>query len=303
VLANAIDLDGDNLVISNASATIGSVVITTTQRLHYTPLLGFDGTDTISFTISDNLGGTVNGEVTINIEAYEVIAVVNKSSGGAIGVWSLLILSLLVFRNKKLYVVLASSLFFLSGMTTAQTKNITIDVSIGKSKVDQSANDIRDGLPTEASLLDYDKKSTSFAVGISYQFMDDLAFQVQYVDLGDTTVSIEGNTLVPEDLHEEISEVGPLLVKGIRTGLSYSWWQTDDWYSLAKIGLFIWKSHHDSQFADQLIRNSDSATDLYLGATAGYVITEKITIELNYSRYILTRNKVDNLMLGINYHF
>ncbi|WP_156420245.1 Ig-like domain-containing protein, partial [Rheinheimera sp. EpRS3] len=81
VLANATDADGDALSISSASAQSGSVTITAAQTLHYTPQAGFAGTDTISFTVTDNRGGSVNGEVTISITAYEVITVVNKSSG------------------------------------------------------------------------------------------------------------------------------------------------------------------------------------------------------------------------------
>ena len=99
VLANATDADGDALSISSASAQHGTVTITAAQTLRYTPQAGFAGTDTISFTVTDNRGGSVNGEVTISITAYEVITVVNKSSGGALYGWPLLLLVALAVIN------------------------------------------------------------------------------------------------------------------------------------------------------------------------------------------------------------
>ena len=303
VLANATDPDDDNIVISDASAQEGSVIITSTNTLRYTPKIGFDGQDSISFTVSDERGGTDTGEVIINIKAYEIITVNNKSSGGAMGVWSLVVLSILALRRRKFSLTLFSSLLLFSSIVTAQSNSFAVDGFIGKSEVRQSTNDIQANLPTTATVLRYDKDSSSFALGISYSLTERLALQAHYVDLGEASLSLEGDTLTPEQLHKELSTAGPLLVKGIRSGLNYHWWQTDDWSSSVQVGIFSWWSNSHSLLGEQLIRNSDSNTDLYLGATLGYALTNQLTLKLNFSRYTLTNNKIDSLMLGVSYHF
>ncbi|RLV60291.1 retention module-containing protein [Parashewanella curva] len=68
VLSNDSDVDGDSLTISNPSvdAAQGSVQIVN-GRLLFTPAENFNGTATISYTISDGNGGTDTATVTVNV--------------------------------------------------------------------------------------------------------------------------------------------------------------------------------------------------------------------------------------------
>ncbi|NTS75633.1 tandem-95 repeat protein [Catenovulum sp. SM1970] len=67
VLANDIDVDGDDLTITQASASNGQVVINNDGTLTYTPNNNFTGSDSISYTVSDGNGGiaTANAVVTV----------------------------------------------------------------------------------------------------------------------------------------------------------------------------------------------------------------------------------------------
>jgi large repetitive protein len=69
VLANDRDPDGDPLTVTTASAVNGSVVINPDGTLRYTPNANFNGTDTITYTISDGQGGTSTARVTVTINA------------------------------------------------------------------------------------------------------------------------------------------------------------------------------------------------------------------------------------------
>ncbi len=70
VLANDSDADGDPLTVTAATAANGSVTIDpVTSALTYTPNLGFSGTDTISYTVSDGAGGTAAGTAIIVVSA------------------------------------------------------------------------------------------------------------------------------------------------------------------------------------------------------------------------------------------
>ncbi|XQW84544.1 Ig-like domain-containing protein [Thalassotalea piscium] len=83
VLANDSDAENDELIITSASAEQGSVVISN-NVLFYTPSVGFEGVDTLSYSITDNNGGESQGqvEITLTIKSTEIISVPKKSSGG-----------------------------------------------------------------------------------------------------------------------------------------------------------------------------------------------------------------------------
>jgi hypothetical protein len=71
LLAQASDADGDPLVITNAdsvSANGGAVVLDNPDGIiTYTPALNYVGSDSFTYTVSDNWGGTVVVTVTVNV--------------------------------------------------------------------------------------------------------------------------------------------------------------------------------------------------------------------------------------------
>jgi CshA-type fibril repeat protein len=77
VLTNDSDPDGDALVVLNASATNGQIVIGAGGVLTYTPNTNFNGTDTITYTISDGQGGTDTATVTVTVTPVNDAPVAN----------------------------------------------------------------------------------------------------------------------------------------------------------------------------------------------------------------------------------
>ncbi len=69
VLANDVDPDGDTLTVTTASADNGAVVINADGTLTYTPDANFNGTDTITYVISDGQGGNSTSTVTVTVGA------------------------------------------------------------------------------------------------------------------------------------------------------------------------------------------------------------------------------------------
>ena len=67
VLANDRDPDGDPLSVVSAVAANGTVTINANGTLNYTPNKDFNGTDTITYTISDGQGGTATAKVTVTV--------------------------------------------------------------------------------------------------------------------------------------------------------------------------------------------------------------------------------------------
>ncbi|WP_226570918.1 cadherin-like domain-containing protein [Mangrovibacter yixingensis] len=69
VLSTASDVEGDSLTVTSASAANGTVIINADGSLTYTPAANYNGSDTITYTISDGNGGTVTGTVAMTVTA------------------------------------------------------------------------------------------------------------------------------------------------------------------------------------------------------------------------------------------
>ena len=65
VLANDIDVDGDALRVTVATSDDGAVVINPDGTIEFSPNPGFEGAATISYTITDDNGGTDTAEVVV----------------------------------------------------------------------------------------------------------------------------------------------------------------------------------------------------------------------------------------------
>ncbi|WP_189431617.1 Ig-like domain-containing protein, partial [Alishewanella longhuensis] len=300
VLKSASDPDGDALIISSVSAQKGTVTITASQSLRYVPLTGYAGTDTISFTVSDQRGGSASGTVTIAITAYEVVTVTNKSSGGAMGSWLLLLAVLLVFRRGY------SSVFFIV-LISAVSFNVhaqwSADIQVGHSNSRMSAADLSVKLPAEGRLVAYDDNSSSWALGGQYQLTERLAAQLHYVDLGETSVTLSGETLTPDQYHQAVSDLGPLFASGIRAGLSYTLWQRQQWQFQVQTGMFFWRSKQESVWNSTVITHKNNDNDWYWGGQLGYAFNQRLALQVSFNRYRLASNQVDNVMLGVNFSF
>ncbi|WP_252949809.1 Ig-like domain-containing protein [Pseudoalteromonas shioyasakiensis] len=97
ILANVTDDDNNDFTIISASADNGTVVINDDGTITYTPNVGFDGTDTVTFIISDGDGGTTQGQFNVVVKAYKQVNVEHKTSGGALPLSLISLLLLLMF--------------------------------------------------------------------------------------------------------------------------------------------------------------------------------------------------------------
>ncbi|WP_462181916.1 Ig-like domain-containing protein [Pseudoalteromonas gelatinilytica] len=97
ILAYVTDDDNNDFTIISASADNGTVVINNNGSLTYTPNVGFDGTDTVTFIISDGDGGITQGQFNVIVKAYKQVNVQHKTSGGALPLNLISLLLLLMF--------------------------------------------------------------------------------------------------------------------------------------------------------------------------------------------------------------
>ena len=75
VLANDTDADGDPLTVTAVSAANGTVTILPDGTVRYVPDPNFNGTDTVTYTISDGQGGFATSTVTVTVNPVNDVPV------------------------------------------------------------------------------------------------------------------------------------------------------------------------------------------------------------------------------------
>ncbi|HUW46385.1 MAG TPA: tandem-95 repeat protein [Dehalococcoidia bacterium] len=77
VLNNDFDIDGDTLTVDSITQGTNGLVANNGSYVTYTPAIGFNGTDSFNYTVSDGNGGTDTATVTVNITVIEMPASIN----------------------------------------------------------------------------------------------------------------------------------------------------------------------------------------------------------------------------------
>ena len=300
VLANDTDVDGNSLKVTSASAVQGTVAIEADQRLRYTPKPGFDGVDTISYSISDGFGGTATAQVRITITAYKEVVVTNKSSGGSMTLWTLLLFgTVVVLRRKSVVAALAILLF----SPISQAADWYLQGSAGQSTADSQQNSLAAGLPAGTALTAFDKSDFSYGLGVGYQLHPVVAIEVGYQDLGDASSQISGESLTPGQYHQLLKAVSPVLVGGVNAALRFTLWQEDRWRLELPVGVFFWDSEIKSRMNSTELRTETDGNDWLFGLQLHYKLTNQWQLGGGYQQINLAPNDVKSWLLSVRYHF
>ncbi|MFV7666244.1 Ig-like domain-containing protein [Shewanella algae] len=305
VLSTASDPDGDSLTLESAVAQSGSVSITTSQTLSYQPKTGFAGTDIISFSVSDGNGASATAQVVVTVTAYQEVVVENRSSGGAVAPWALALMLLMAgFRRLSLRLASLPLLLLLAiGVSFNAQARWSVNLNLGYSHARLSESDINKALPAEVKLTELDKDDFAWSVALNYQASDAWALQFGYLDLGETSLMLAGSTLDPQALQQSLANLGPQLASGVTAGAEYRLWRYRDWSFSLNGGIFIWESDFSSQWLQQELRYDDSGVDFYWGLGSQYQLSEQWAIRADYRRYMLDRNQVDGVFIGLEFFF
>ncbi|MEL4471575.1 Ig-like domain-containing protein [Shewanella algae] len=305
VLSTASDPDGDSLTLESAVAQSGSVSITTSQTLSYQPKTGFAGTDIISFSVSDGNGASATAQVVVTVTAYQEVVVENRSSGGAVAPWALALMLLMAgFRRLSLRLASLPLLLLLAiGVSFNAQARWSVNLNLGYSHARLSESDINQALPAEVKLTELDKDDFAWSMALNYQVNDAWALQFGYLDLGETSLMLAGSTLDPQALQQSLANLGPQLASGVTAGAEYRFWRYRDWSFSLNGGIFVWESDFSSQWQQQELRYDDSGVDFYWGLGGQYQLSEQWAIRADYRRYMLDRNQVDGVFLGLEFFF
>jgi len=301
VLANDKDDDGQRLTISTASAEQGSVTISADQKLLYTPKRGFNGVDTIRYSIQDGVGGSASAEVKVTVQAYVDVLINNKSSGGgSLTLWLVLGLAAVVVLRRKPR-LLASAMLLLAPASQA-TGDWYGQVGVGLSRADVLESRLATQAPAGV-LLEFDKKSQSYSLNLGYQWLPRLGLELGYLDLGNAGVNIKSDSLAPAQYHELVKAVSPVLVDGWTLAARWSLWQNDSFRLELPVGMMRWDSSIRSQMGDSVKKTTDQGTDLFYGLQLNYQFAADWQLAVAVQELDLAPNAVSHWQLLLRYQF
>ncbi|MBY0417968.1 MAG: tandem-95 repeat protein, partial [Pararheinheimera sp.] len=301
VLSNDTDADGDVLTVSAASALQGSVIIEADQRLRYTPKAGFDGVDTISYTVIDSSGDTATASVSVTVRAYQNVVVDNKSSGGSMTWWMGMVLAgAVMVRRRSVFGFVTVAL--LSFSPFSQGEDWYLQGSVGQSKADQKQSRLVEELPS-GTITAFDDSDTLYGITLGYQLHPYFALEMGYQDSGEASSQISGDSLTPEQYHELVKAVSPVLVDGWTVAARFTLWQNEQWDLEVPLGILNWDSEIESTMDDTTLYTERDGNDWFLGVQLNYQVAEDWKLGLGYQQLELDANDVSSWLLSARYDF
>ena len=303
ILKNDTDEDGDTLKIISASAIHGSTAIVN-NSIQYTPAIGFDGTDTVTYIISDNKEGEASAKVSVSVDAFESATVVNESkSSGSMSLFTLLLLPLAFVRRVKSIKLLAGTILMSSLMVLPAKAEWGLTASVGQATAHVSKGELNRALGSlDAQITALDDSDTSWKLGVVYQVNKNWFMDVSYQSLGDFSASIDGMTLDGNAFKHAVSKVQPITAGGTSVAVGYQYFINDQWYLGASSGVLVWKSDNKT-YSQGLatINREENGTDLYFGIELGYQLSDNMSAGLGYTYYGLKQHDISSVGLTVKY--
>lgn len=303
VLSNDSDPDGNVLTLVSATAQQGAVSVES-NKLRYIPKAGFDGVDTVTYLISDGLGGEATGQVLITVKAYQEVVIDNKSGGGGMSLWALgLIITAGLIRRRELHKAVLGAVLLAGTVSQANgADNWYVEGFVGQAQVDSSRRDLQ---PQAAAgvVTSVDDKDTAFGLSVGYQWTPMVAIELGYADFGNGSARIEGASLTPAQYHEQVKAVTPVLADGVMLGLRFTLLQHDAWRFEMPIGLFRWQADISSTMGNSRLTTELDGTDWYAGVRFSYQVSDAWSVGLGYQYVDIDPNDFLSYQLNLRYQF
>ncbi|WP_061783251.1 Ig-like domain-containing protein [Shewanella putrefaciens] len=304
VLSNDSDPDGNSLTLISATAQQG-VVSVESNKLRYIPKTGFDGVDTVSYRISDGFGGEATGQVFVTVKAYQDVVIDNKSGGGSVSLGALILLLAGGLIRRRAWHLLGVVLLLVGMVNPVNAANEGYwyaEGFIGQAQVDNGKRVLQPQAGAGA-VTSVDTTDTAIGVSVGYQWTPLVAVELGYADFGNGSARIEGASLTPEQYHEQVKGVTPVLADGVTLGLRFTLLQHEAWRFEVPIGLFRWQADISSTMGNSRLTTALDGTDWYAGVRFSYQFTESWSVGLGYQYVDIEPNDFLSYQLNLRYQF
>ncbi len=155
---------------------------------------------------------------------------------------------------------------------------------------------------TSADIQSEDAQDTSWSIDGACYLSDSLALTLGYVDQGEGVAVLEADTLTPTQYHAQVSDIAPLLTQGVTLGGAFRFWHNGAWSASLDAGIYAWDAEIESRTAGATLRSSFDGTDMYLGLSGQYSLSDNWGAGVRYRRYQLDE-AINEWSLGLSYRF
>ncbi|HED64583.1 MAG TPA: hypothetical protein ENJ09_03405 [Planctomycetes bacterium] len=171
--------------------------------------------------------------------------------------------------------------------------------STGDSSADLDRALAKRGYSTDSSLDDSD---SAYNIYGGYRFESSFAVELGYVNLGQTSSTINAT---PPDLNlflDDVADVHPVLGRGFQ--LCGRWFAVDrERVNLSvSAGFWVWNADIDAQAGTGEVSRSDrSGIDPTIGVAATLGLTDRLDLRAAWDRYYLDGDSADAFWLGVQW--
>lgn len=183
-----------------------------------------------------------------------------------------------------------------------------LSASIGSANANASSNALEQGLAVDGftATATLDDTDTGWRIVGGWQFHDNVALEIGYVDFGDMQYSVNTTTADPDGFVAALAARTPLMSSGYTVGLTATMpipgMSAGSPYVIARGGLYIWDSEETFTGGTTPVRRSDNGTDFTFGLGVGFQVSDEVDVELTWERFG-SDTKVNFLNIGARYRF
>lgn len=178
----------------------------------------------------------------------------------------------------------------------------------GQSQTSEGTSDINTLLADAeltAEVIELDSSTTGWKLGIGYAFTANWSATLEYVDLGEVSVRIKGETDNPQAFYAAASQFYPNSAKGVGLNLGYRYQFASDFSVLLHGGLLSWQADYKSYDIDtqQVATSEQDGNSFYGGLGLEYALTKTIRFSVQWSHVELDDTSRDLIGAGMQFLF
>ncbi|TMO83077.1 outer membrane beta-barrel protein [Pseudoalteromonas spongiae] len=182
--------------------------------------------------------------------------------------------------------------------------------AVGYASGDYSASDLTAATAELGfDVYDIDVKDGRMAgkLNLGASLSERVSIELGYTYLGEVSAAFSTQTGSPDQFFALTQTIHPTSVNGVTLSGTYTFWQTEDWYLHARLGLFAWQGDYDALdvFGNRPLLGSPdkNGTDVYFALGGNYQLDTNIHLTLEWERYHVNSTSTDLVLLGLSVYF
>ena len=117
-----------------------------------------------------------------------------------------------------------------------------------------------------ATVIEVTDNDTAWALNIGYELNSQWSVKAGYVDLGEGSMTVQGDTLEPNTFTQAVARA-PVLGDGVTLAALYHVYQNDKLFVDVELGLLRWQADISAVGNEVNLDRDEQSTDLFFGVT------------------------------------